>query len=621
MNQALRHRGPDSEGSFETNRVGLAMRRLAIIDLDGGSQPMADATRKAWIVFNGEIYNHLELRARLVSKGRQFKTRSDTEVLLQMYSEFGIDMLRSLRGMFAFCIFDAGRNTVLLARDRFGEKPLFYTVDGSGLRFASELQALMQDPSIDRVLNPEALAYYLRMGFVPEPLTLFRKVFSLPPGYYLEMGLDNSDREIVPRPYYQPDYTADPALANDDLGVKKVRDAVLQAISLQTRADVSLGAFLSGGVDSGTVVGALARVLGAELDAFTVQFPDCQYDESSIAAAQARVSGVRHHVRQMPPAGFSEADFWSILRHVGEPFCDSSAIPTSFVSSFARETVTVALSGDGGDEMFAGYDTFRWLQSIDRVAAAPRWLLHSLATVCASSLTSFWPEGVRNRIRKVAKGVEVAALPDATRFLAVEQMMNPSEVRALVSDSVQESLSLPVENHMTEERACAQHWTPLRRAMDWRIRHSLTRNMLVKVDRMSMRHSLEVRSPFLDPDLAELAGHLPDSQLIRHGRGKSILRRAARELLADEVLLAPKRGFALPLHRFAGAEFFQLANRLLETDTPVRRLFREESLRALFRFGNEFKYGDARRSVFRATHQMWLMMQLLGWALEFKVKV
>ena len=350
MNDALIHRGPNDAGQYDGYQSSIAMRRLSILDLTTGHQPIANEDQSLQIVFNGEIYNYRELREKLIATGRHiFKTTSDTEVILHLYEEYGQDAPKYLQGMFAFCIYDTKRESLFIARDRFGEKPLFYAKPTQGtFAFSSELTSLLEVKGIERKLDIEALSYFLHVGYVPTPLTLLKSVRELPAGHWLTW----QQGKLEIGKYYQPNYTPDPALQREEDAVEAVRATLLKVVKRQMVSDVPLGAFLSGGIDSSAVVAAMQRQSSQKIKTFTVRFEHAAFDESQIAREVANHLGTDHHEFVVTNGGFDEEDLWRTIRHVGQPFLDSSAIPTFILSNKVKDHVTVSLSGDGGDEMF-----------------------------------------------------------------------------------------------------------------------------------------------------------------------------------------------------------------------------------------------------------------------------
>ena len=617
MTDLLRHRGPDDDGAVVFDRAGIAMRRLAVIDLDTGRQPISNEANDVWVVLNGEIYNYLELREELVSRGHRFRTRSDTEVLVHLYEEEGQALTERLKGMFAFALYDKRSKELLLARDRFGEKPLFYYAGDEAFVFSSEVKSLLAHPSVPRELNLEALPYYLRVGFTPEPVTLLRHVFILPSGHVLKL----KDGEIQITRYHRYDYQPDPELCDVEKATERVRETLFSAVRRQMVSDVPLGGFLSGGIDSGSVMAIANRIRGGEaIQTFTVRFPSAAYDEGLVAESVAKHLNTRHYVHQVRDGAFREGDLWRIVDHIGLPFADSSAIPMSMVSEFARRQVTVCLSGDGGDEMFGGYEAFLWGLRIRNASQLPGIVLQAAASAVRLGSRAPW---LRNAggLRRYQRGLEVALLPEAQRMLAMHELFGDDELTELASSTAGGCLTLPRENLMTVEEPGSERWSYLRRMMCWRTKYNLPSDMLTKVDRMSMAHSLEVRAPFLDPDLAALASSLPDEVLLRDGVGKWILRRVVRDMLPDTVFSHPKRGFSIPLHLVQNESYEALAREVLLGQSPLHRLLDRDAVGNLLDFALLQRHDTALKSVYRASHQVWSLLQLFGWVERLGIEV
>jgi asparagine synthase (glutamine-hydrolysing) len=616
MNDRLRHRGPDDEGTYRHGAVSMAMRRLAVIDLGTGHQPIGNETGDVWVVYNGEIYNFQELREGLLARGHTLRTRSDTEVLVHLYEEEGEGFVPRLMGMFAFAIHDRARRRLLFARDRFGEKPLFYHHTPERLVFASEIRSLLEHPSVPRVLDLESLPYYIRTGIMPSPLTLLKGVRSLPPGHIM---VATEAGEATVKPYFRLQYTPDPALREPKAAVERVREALTNAVRRQLVSDVPLGAFLSGGIDSSSVVALATRLRPDPIRTFTVRFPGADYDEGEIAAAVATHIGTRHHEHRVERAAFAEDDFWRIIDHVGQPFVDTSAIPTSMVSQVAREQVTVCLSGDGGDEMFAGYDGYQWAVPIQRAARSPRLLLGLAHAALRAASQAPWIPGSA-RLRRLRRGIEVARLPQRMQMFAMHQMFGEEELEALTVPGARSVVTLPDENLMTRDPPGEEGWSFLRRMLSYSTRFNLEADMLVKVDRMSMVHSLEVRAPFLDPEVAQVAWSLPDELLVRDGVGKWIVRQAVADLLPEVVFRHPKQGFSIPLHRYQNDTYKALVRRILLDRHDLHSVLSREAIERIVALGLDQQSDNVIRSVFRATHQIWLLTQLFGWAQRFGVR-
>jgi asparagine synthase (glutamine-hydrolysing) len=616
MNALLSHRGPDSDGQEGPGRIILAMRRLAIIDLQTGDQPMPSADRSVWAVLNGEIYNFRSLRKELEALGHKFVTNSDTEVVANGYVEWGPGVVKRLIGMFALAIHDDRTNELFLARDRFGEKPLFYYESGGDLYFSSELKSLMSSPSVPRFMDREALAYYLRFGYAPVPLTLLKDVFEIEPGCTL---LWSGGKTHIER-YFTPDYTPDPEFDDPEVAIAAVRDALEAAVSRQMVSDVPLGAFLSGGIDSSAVVAMMQRSSDRPVKTFTVRFGDAAYDEGDVARTVATHLGTDHHEISVDNLGFSADDLWRIIDHVGQPFADSSAIPTFILSSAVRDSVTVCLTGDGGDDMFAGYDRFRWGAQIDNIGRIPRPALRTgkLALDVARSVPGLRTSGM---LRQAGRAFEAAIEKPELRFTAIESIFSTRELSTLLSDD--ETLrhatgSVPLMSSLPEGSG---DWTPLRRRMYMGINQTLPRDYLVKTDRMSMAASLELRAPMLDPGLADLSMRLPDDMLIRGKVQKYVLREAVRPFLPEVLFSQPKSGFSIPLHRFQNDEYRSLVEDVLYPQAASLGLFRPDETRHIVDRGLGQMRDMADISVFRASHQLWSLLQLTAWSQRFNVTI
>ena len=608
MNQAMLHRGPDEGGMHTDTFVTMAMRRLSIIDLAGGSQPVHSADGKLVVIQNGEVYNYRELRSALEKRGHSFRTQSDTEVLLEMYRAYGTEMLKQLRGMFAFCIYDLTAGQIFMARDRFGEKPLFYHQRNGRLSFASEVNALLQDPQIDRRLNYEALPYYLRTSLVPEPSTFLAGVQSLAPGHFLTF----SKQGLRVQPYYTLEYSEARSFTSDEEAVEYIRPLLEQAVRRQMVSDVPIGAFLSGGIDSSTVVALLQQQSSQKVKTFTVRFEETAFDESPIARQVAEFCGTDHHEITIPNYDFEPEIFWMIIQQVGQPFRDSSAIPSYFITKEIRKHVKVALSGDGGDELFGGYQLFQWYQQILRLRKVPR-PVRQLGSSVMDGLTLLPGLNSASSLRKIRRVLKTSNLALNDIPLALNEFYSGPMVNELLGSA----------HHYHDLKTYPEQTAPssLREIMHYRTAHTLPTNMLVKVDRMSMANSLEVRAPFLDPDLFAAAARLPDDLLIRGGKGKYLIRKIMEKDLPAAVFDHPKQGFSIPLYKYQNEAFADLAHDLLLSNNPWEGFFPRSFLERTLRLGLQHRRNTARLSVFQSAHRLWMLMQLLGWARFYKVKL
>jgi asparagine synthase (glutamine-hydrolysing) len=531
MCEVIRHRGPDDEGIHVEPGVGLGMRRLSIIDLAGGRQPIHNETSTVWVVFNGEIYNYRQLRAELESFGHRFTTSSDTETIVHAYEQWGEDAFRRLRGMFGLALWDQPKRTLLLARDRAGQKPVHYAEAPGRFYFGSEIKSLLAAGAVEPRLDLAALDHYLAFLYTPRDRSIFRGVRKLPPGHLLRWH----DGRVEVKQYWQ--VGAQESFTGTERDAADALRGVLQdAVASHMVSDVPLGAFLSGGVDSSAVVGMMAQASSRPVQTFSIGFDDPDFDELEHARTVARHFGTDHHEFVVRPDGLSILD--DLIGHFDEPFADSSAIPTWYVSEIARRHVTVVLSGDGGDELFGGYD--RYLPH-PRVAGFDRLPIPGLRTA-ASLAWPLLPHGTRgkNFLRHVAKD-------SAGRYLDSIALFQSDERAALYAPGVRGALAHDAEG------ALARHFDRFAglphdsRMMRFDFETYLPEDVLTKVDRMSMAHSIETRVPLLDNEVIDFAATLPADLKIRNGRRKHILKETLRPLLPAGILDRRKQGFGIPL--------------------------------------------------------------------------
>ncbi len=550
MNETLAHRGPDSSGLFLEGPVGLAMQRLAIIDLVGGDQPLANESGTVTVIQNGEIYNHQELHRELEERGHRFRSASDTEVLVHLYEEAGPQFVRRLRGMFALALWDQPRRRLVLARDAFGIKPLFYRADGDGISFASELKALLADPSCPRALDLDALEAYLATNAVPAPLTIFRGIRKLPPGHLLVV--ENGDLRV--ERYVRPRVTPAAQVRREDpeqLAVE-LREKLRDSVRAHLVSDVPVGVMLSGGIDSSAIVALAAEEYGGRLKTFSIGFSERSFDERHLARQVAARFDTDHH--ELVVEADAAALIPELVEAYDEPFADSSAVPTYFVSRLAAEHVKVALSGEGGDELFGGYYTY----VADALAARVSWLAR-LARPLVERLPASTAKASFDF--KAKRFVRAAHLPALARHQGWREIFSDAE-RATVLLPDRRAAHHPL--HWIEQRyaetAAAQ---PIARFQDVDIGSYLADDLLTKTDRASMAHSLEVRVPFCDLALAEFALSLPDELRVHRLAKKRLLRRAVAPLLPPDILAARKQGFSIPLATWLRRELYPLAREIL----------------------------------------------------------
>ena len=532
MCEVIRHRGPDDEGLHVETGVGLGMRRLSIIDLSTGHQPIHNEDETVWLVFNGEIYNYRDLRAELERQGHRFYTSSDTETIVHAYEQWGEDCFARLRGMFGIALWDRRTRTLLLARDRAGIKPLHYTEHRGRLYFGSELKSLIAAGAVDGALDFESLDHYFSFLYTPRDRSIFRGVHKLPPGHFLRWR----DGRAHVEPFWQ--ISAKETFAGSEQeAAARLRDVLADAVRAHMVSDVPLGAFLSGGVDSSAVVGLMSQASDRPVKTFSIGFDVAEFDELEHARAVAAHFNTEHHEFVVRPDGLSILD--DLIEHFDEPFADSSAIPTWYVSEIARRHVTVVLSGDGGDELFGGYDRYLphpRVEQFDRLPVPGRQVL-------AGAVWPLLPHGApgKNFLRHVARD-------DNGRYIDSISLFHDDEKRGLYSAEVRAALG-----RASAQAALSRHFErfaalpPHSRMMRFDFETYLPEDVLTKVDRMSMAHSIESRVPLLDNQVIDFAASLPASMKIRQGRRKHILKEAIKGLLPDTIVNRKKQGFGVPL--------------------------------------------------------------------------
>ena len=543
----LTHRGPDELGEYSSDGARLFIARLAIIDLTSGVTPVENENGKVAAVMNGEIYNHVELSRLLSERNHLLKTKTDTEVLPHLYEEHGVHFCNNLRGMFAVALWDARRQRLLLARDRFGKKPLYYTrLDSGGVLFASEIKALRNMLSPGRFcMRDQAVYDYLSLGFIPQPSSIYEGVQQVPPGAVISF----EGEEVKTSHYWMPKGK------NVTKNLEDVRDRIQDSVRIRMRSDVPVGVFLSGGIDSNIVAYEAARATEGEVKTFTVRMPDEELDESNLARAAAAAYQVRNEV--LPLEISPERDLVELVRHYDQPFADSSALACWAVARAAAQRVKVVLTGDGGDELFGGYRRHLAAYRLGQMQWVPRWGWHALAKI--------FPRRQRRSLlgfaRRFARG---AGSTPGRRYLEWSS--------DLLLDDDKYTIWQGGEVVATEDWIEAQvegNASLLRQQMQLDQRVNLLSDLLVKMDMATMAHSLEARSPLLDHELAEYAMGLEDGELIRGGVTKSVLRRAYADVLPMEVLNGKKRGFEVPVERWLQTEWRELLQDSLGAHEPA----------------------------------------------------
>ena len=606
QNAAIVHRGPDSAGFYSDTYCSLAMRRLSIIDLETGDQPFWNEDRTVCVFMNGEIYNYQELKSNLIELGHQFYSKSDTEVLVHLYEEYGESLSDKLIGMFAFCVYDISNETCIISRDRFGEKPLYYHYEDEVMTYSSEVNSLLQNHRIKRKLDHTSLEYYLTSAYVPEPLTLIEGVKVLPAGKYLKIQKNSFEEKT----YFSIDYKSNPKISNEQEAIEHIKPKLENAIRRQAVSDVPLGAFLSGGIDSSTVCTLLQKEMNTPLNTFTVRFEESSYDESKIAKEVSEKIGSNHTEITVPNGQFSEEIFWKIIDHVGLPFPDSSAIPSYLLTKEISKHVKVAISGDGGDEIFAGYPVFGWWSELHKLTKIPN-LLSNILRESASLGTNFINH---NKLRQFNRALEASKYGDRGISYGISRLFLDSEYKKICNRGIDLT-----NNIFFEVPDNYNDLSDLRKSMYFRLRHNLRTDMLIKVDRMSMANSLEVRAPFLDSDLYEASLDISDDLLYKNNIGKKIIRSMMTESLPDSVFNHPKSGFSIPLHMYFNDEFKGLCKELIFENKTILELFDKEELHNVYRRGLSIK-DKGRYTAYRSSHQLWSLLLLGGWIKRFSIE-
>lgn len=562
MCAGLEHRGPDSRGVHLDGRVGLGIQRLRVIDLATGDQPVHNEDQSVTVVLNGEIYNYRELRARLAANGHRFTSEGDTEVIAHLYEEEGPDCIRSLIGMFGLAIWDSRRNELILARDRLGKKPLFYAARKNALSFASELWALLADDEITRAIDPVGLDRFFAFAYVPSPYSAFQAIRKLPPASILRWR----DGAFRIERYWDLDYGATLEVETEREAGELVRSAIGEAVRRRMVADVPLGAFLSGGVDSTAVVAAMAQHSTEPVKTFSIGFESEQFDELPYARQVAEQFGTDHHEMVVRPDAVDLVP--KLIRHYGEPFADHSAIPSFYLAKLAREHVTVALNGDGGDEAFGGYGRYSNALLLHRLDRLPVGLRRAVSSAARRVRADGELTSTRNRLRRVSALLLVSPGERYARMMSrfnidLRDSIYTPDFRALLDDS-------PLD-------AVASAWdasnagNPVDRMLDVDRRTYLPGDLLVKMDIATMAYALEARSPLLDHELVELAAALPARFKVRGRQKKIALRASLRGLLPDEHIDRAKQGFQVPMAEWFRTDLRELARETLLGDRARSR--------------------------------------------------
>ncbi len=615
MTDAIAHRGPDDQGHWiapaverkhivgkaPTPGVALGFRRLSIIDLSTGHQPLGNEDGSIQIVFNGEVYNYVELRHRLEGSGHRFQTKTDTETIVHLYEDLGVECFEHLNGMFALAIWDAPRERLILARDRMGKKPLYYTVHQGILYFASELKGLMQVPQIPRDIDPGAIDLYLTYQYIPHPHSIYRGIAKLPPGHYAVF----ENGQITVEPYWKMDWSQETPTTRERAS-EQLRHLLADSVRIRLRSDVPLGAFLSGGIDSSLIVAIAQQQLETKIRTFSIGFSEADFDETHFAQMVSDHVGTQHERFEVTPDALGILD--RLVYHYDEPFSDSSAVPTWYLAEMTRREVTVALSGDGGDELFAGYDRYRALQLSQQLQ---RWLPVSWLN------QSWWikrlpdSNGRRSFLRRVRRFTEALGQPPIDRYMNWIQIFGEAQRLDLYQESFVEQLPDRNPNYfMRNAWRNAGNRDVVQCATSADLQTYMPCDLMTKVDIASMAHSLEARQPMLDYRLIEWAAALPSHLKMRGGRGKRLLVDTYYDLLPRAIWNRSKMGFGVPI-----AKWFRTSLRdrtydaLLGTDARCHAYFRTEAIERLV---NEHMSGQSNQA-YRLWNLLFLELWLRRW--------
>jgi len=602
MNEAIRHRGPDEDGFYVNGSVGLAMRRLAIIDLKSGQQPIHNRDRTAWIVFNGEIYNYLELREKLEKLGHTFYTNSDTEAIVHAYDQYGPDCPKHLRGMFAFAIWDERTQELFLARDRVGKKPLLYAEVNGQLVFGSEFSAILLHPDVSKEIRPEAIDCYLSFMCVPAPLTAYRAIKKLEPGHSLRWRKG----ELKTERYWQPDFSKKLDIGEEEAGERAI-EILRDAVKVRLMSEVPLGAFLSGGIDSSAVVALMSQESSEKVKTFSIGFEEQDFSELQHAKRIAEHVGADHHEFIVRPDAVEILPM--LVEHYGEPYADSSAVPTYYVARETRRHVTVALNGDGGDESFAGYERYIAMGLTEKYRKVPAFFRESLIKEAVNRIpTSPIRKSTVNSAKRL---LEVVSKPRVNRYMHWMSVFNEGLKEPLYSEAFREQTDRAfAASFLDTWFKKANGNGPVDTLLLTDLMTYLPNDLLVKVDIATMAVSLEARSPFLDHHVIEFAASLPERLKLRRLTTKYLLKKVLRRLLPAENLDRRKMGFGVPIGHWFRGKMQPFLREVVLSDKALRRgLFKPEVVKQLVE--------QHTRSERDYSHQLWTLLMLELWFLRF----
>ena len=569
MTDIVYHRGPDGEGHFLEENVGLGHRRLSIIDLDTGDQPMFDENKKIALVLNGEIYNYIELRDELRAMGYQFHTNSDTEVIIRAYQAWGVGCQEHFNGMWAFALWDSSKGQLFISRDRLGEKPLHYALWDNSFLFGSEIKSLFEY-GIPREPRLELLEIYSVLKSIPAPHTFYKNIKKLMPGHCILVNGDGvKDYEY----WNLPEINENNLNTNTKEVEEKFEYLLKDAVSIRMRSDVPFGAFLSGGLDSSAIVSLMSEISSHPVETFTIGYPEKEFDESDLAELVSKKFETEHHLKIVTSENFEEI-LRQTLFHYDEPFGDSSAIPTGYVSKFASERVKMVLTGDGGDEVLSGYSSYQGIRFAEKYQRLPRGLQTGLPMFLNQSARLFTGK-YRYALNRYGNLLRSSSKPYDLRLLEKRAKPGASILKSLINPNIK---SWPIEEFIIDAiKACPYH-DDFYKQMYFNYKYDLPDDLLVKTDRMSMAHSLEARLPFLDYRLVEFMAGVDKTVKMQGWERKSVLRNTLAKQLPKKLMTAPKKGFRVPIREWFKQEHI---NNKLENSESMDALFNKAVLRKL----------------------------------------
>ncbi|MDD5431451.1 MAG: asparagine synthase (glutamine-hydrolyzing) [Candidatus Omnitrophica bacterium] len=611
MMDKMAHRGPDDSGTFFDYKknsgssgiisIGLGHRRLSIIDLNSGHQPIHNEDKSIWIVLNGEIYNYLELRFDLEKQGHIFATLSDTEVVVHLYEQYGQDCVKHLRGMFAFAIWDVKNSILFIARDRAGKKPLVYYYKNGLFIFSSELSSLLGSGLIERELDPIALDYYLTLGYIPAPLTIFKNVFKLPHAHSIVL----KNKELKVSKYWELEYY--PKLVMSEQDVESELERIFEeSVKIRLRSDVPLGSFLSGGVDSSAVVSMMSRLSNQKIKTFSIGFEEKDYSELKYAKNIARIFNTDHHEFVVKPDALQILPL--LVERYGEPYADSSCIPTYYVSRETKKFVTVALSGDGGDESFAGYDRYYAMLVAEDYS---KW--NPFVRCLVGKISNLFPDSAnsKNTFRRIKRFLAAAALPADERYLRWTGIWNSGLKEILYTNGFKGMIDPQgLESNMARFINTNINWHLVDRLLKTDVSNYLPYDLLTKVDIASMANSLEVRSPLLDHKFMEFAACLPVSYKLKGNIKKYIFKKYLEKFVPKNNLYRTKMGFAMPIGKWLRTDLRGFLKETLLASKALKRGY----------FNSEIVIGMVKQHISGKcdhSYQLWSLLMLELWHQKF----